>query len=106
MTIKEVFMEAIAHYSETEAVDWVYLHGTETGSIADYCYQTITRDPERVMSARARVLSGDTAHIVVVRGVEIPESDAPHDEFAIVTLDAPMQWVRRIARAHEANRRR
>ncbi len=105
-TRKEVMLRAIAQYSATAPEEWVWYQGVECRGTADYCFQTLSKDPERVMSARARIEPGQAVRLRVVRGLEIPAFDDEPDEFAVVAVQAPMPVIERVAKTSRRRRPR
>lgn len=105
-TTKEVMLRAIAEYSATAPEDWVWYQRTECRGTADYCFQTRSKDPERIMSARARIEPGQSVRLCVVRGLEVPAFDDEPDEFAVVAVQAPMPVIERVAKASRRRRGR
>jgi hypothetical protein len=103
-TNKEVMLRAIAEYSATAPEEWVWYQGSECRGTADYCFQTRSKDPERVMSARARIEPGQAVRLRVARGLDIPAFDDAPDEFSVVAVRAPMPVIERMAKASRRRR--
>lgn len=105
-TTKDVMLGAIARYSATEPEEWVWYQGVECRGTADYCFQTISKDPECVMSARALIEPGQSVRLRVERGLDIPMFDEEPDELAVVAVQAPMPVIERAARTARKTRPR